>query len=535
MKIIFLCVFILSFIYPTKIKHNCIHKHIYKKHISHKKLLHNESRQIEYPQRRSLNRPINIKMVTNFDHEYVNRLLVGVSDQLSALISITPRRIDRVYSCGLHESKSFQVENDDDDLYIYASYSGVNCESGTIAYASPCRTFSDGKPYTGMINICPSNLHLLSEEETKLAILHEFFHVLVLSPTLIDDNNRLELKYFSRGFSYVKKLISPEIYAYGSVFFGCESFDGIEIEHDTCHLQNKLFFDDLMTPYFKHSTMFTVLDLVLLQSTGWYDIDFSLASSNKAGVSMWGLGGGCSFTKKNCKRHFFDDKDMPYCFDGFGVKEMCSGTRKGWGVCQKLHKHYTKIKHKFRYFPNTPYIGGNKENDFCPIVDIDTYCINDELCVNQLCRKIKCDKNVFKYMRDGKWRKNTTLSPYCVLTNNIVSLMDNPNPEFNQYADAEIEFSIANYATNVVDFVKKWVPLIFSVNGVVFHIPFEIIGWNLLLKGIGWNLLLKGLLYEMVVKGLFFNGVTIVTRIVLNVLMWGLTLFYRPEITYIFP
>jgi len=409
-----------------KTGHNCIHKNIYKKYVDHEKVSDYEVYQMDSTsKRRAIDNQYKIKIYTNFQNEYITELLTEVVTQLSETMANVPpkRKINKIYACGLWPFERKHVESEDYDLYIFASYNNFDCESGTIAYASPCKHFSDGKPFTGMINLCPSNFdtNTLTRDELKLVIIHELFHVLIMSPSMVEDNDNIEVDHFFEKNSIVKKMYSKEIIAYGKRYFNCSKFDGIEIDYESFHFENVLYYDDLMTPFFKRNgvSMLTKLDLVLLQSTGWYDI----IDWNIGGVSFWGMGTQCDFTKLSCK-YFYKrniDNSSPYCFDGFGddSNQICSGTRKGLGNCQQFRIYTQKdVPQRFRYFKNAKF-GGSEHNKYCTIVeDIDTYCSVGESCVDGLCRGIRCNAdNEFLYKKIGKWIRHPKLDPYCELNN----------------------------------------------------------------------------------------------------------------------
>jgi len=495
----FLCI-IIALVSFTHTGHNCIHKNIYKKYVDHEKELdydivvtpHQEGTR----RRRSQElEQYKIKIYTNFQNEYVSELLLEVVTELSTMIANKPpkRRINKVYTCGLWAFEGKDVQSEDYDLYIFASYNNLDCETGTIAYASPCKTFSDGKPITGMINLCPSNFdtNTLSRDELKLVIIHELFHVLIMSPTMIDDNNNIELDYFFEKNSVVKKMYSKEILAYGKRYFNCSSFDGIEIDPESFHFQNVLYYDDLMTPFFKRNgvSMLTKLDLVLLQSTGWYEVvDWETFGE----VSFWGLGGTCDFTKLSCKYFYKKNKEdhSPFCLDGFGdeSREVCSGTRKGVGACERLKRYTLKdVPRRFRYFKDAS-LGGSEHNKFCPIVEeINTFCSSSESCMDGLCRPVKCgggDGDKFLYKKNGKWVHKKKFDVYCKLNNDIENvLLEVDDDEFEQDV-LKTSFSISKHAKNVVNFFRKWFPYLFSLQGVIYKIPFELIGYRVFIRGL---------------------------------------------------
>ena len=206
-----------------------------------------------------------------------------------------------------------------------------------VAYASPCLLNSfNSRPSVGMIMINLSKLQIYRDSVDKFVsvLLHELFHILVLSPTLFDHFPITKSKAVSSemrstkiGSSQISKIISPGLVAAGKKHLGCTSFDGIFLENEGgsasagSHFEKAITGNDLMTAEENGRMVLSFWTLNLLNDCGWYSVDLL-----KAENLDWGKNQGCGFINANCNTKypsFCSTEGKMACSEDYFSKQVC--------------------------------------------------------------------------------------------------------------------------------------------------------------------------------------------------------------------
>ena len=115
-----------------------------------------------------------------------------------------------------------------------------------------------------------------------------------------------------------KVVSSPRVVAWAQRYYGCPTVLGVELEDqggqgtEGSHWEKRTTMNEYMTGTASRNPVFSELTLSLLEDTGWYRANYSLA-----GQLLWGQGMGCDFTNRACS-------NWPSSYNGY----FCSDNSK---------------------------------------------------------------------------------------------------------------------------------------------------------------------------------------------------------------
>ncbi|KAJ0184254.1 hypothetical protein K1T71_000677 [Dendrolimus kikuchii] len=236
------------------------------------------------------------------------------------------------------------VEDTDFVLYVSAVET-ERCRRGlTVAYASHCQQESAlDRPVAGHANFCPGELSTKYRDLPSVlsTVKHEMLHALGFSVSLFafyrDDNGapltkrrpdtgnppldeELQIhkwsdrvvkdvtrkKWMIRG-GYMERtlrmIVTPRVVKEVREHFNCSELEGAELEDQggdgtaLTHWEKRVFENEAMTGTHTQNSVFSRITFALMEDTGWYRADYSLATPLD-----WGLGLGCTFAMASCKQ-----------------------------------------------------------------------------------------------------------------------------------------------------------------------------------------------------------------------------------------
>uniref|UniRef100_A0A0N5AQC7 Leishmanolysin-like peptidase n=1 Tax=Syphacia muris TaxID=451379 RepID=A0A0N5AQC7_9BILA len=227
-------------------------------------------------------------------------------------------------------------------LYVSAVKSERCTGVDTVAYAAHCQqeaTFD--RPIAGHVNLCPNALSVEAHDREVLqsTVKHEILHALGFSAGLYaffrdenglprtkrNPNNKPESLNLERGYynwdnttirtvvredwwtakgkmkHEVHIMVTPKVQQEARLHFGCDDLEGAELENQggegtaLTHWEKRLFENEAMTGTHTQNPVYSRLTLALLEDSGWYKANYSVAES-----LHWGKDLGCDFAKKSC-------------------------------------------------------------------------------------------------------------------------------------------------------------------------------------------------------------------------------------------
>lgn len=293
------------------------------------------------------------------------------------------------------------VESRDFILYVSCIQTDHCNLANAVAYASYCQQeHALDRPVAGFANICPNRLDTDPRHYPNLlsTVKHEIFHALGFSAGLFafyrNENGvpytprekhglppynekyglyqwnskivkRVERKNWATRHGdithQVHMIVTPRVKREVRRHFNCPSLEGAEIENqggvgtEYTHWEKRLFENEAMTGTYTQNPVFSRITFALMEDTGWYRANYSLADELD-----WGKELGCLFTKASCKtwmeEHLRKKKTaVPFCY---AIKKTplhmrCTHSKLSVALCN-LRKYYRALPEEYQYFNHLP-------------------------------------------------------------------------------------------------------------------------------------------------------------------------------------
>ncbi|XP_020783507.2 leishmanolysin-like peptidase [Boleophthalmus pectinirostris] len=333
---------------------------------------------------------------------------------------------------------------EDSDFVLYVS--GITTErcgqENIVAYAAYCQLEAQlDRPIAGYANLCPAMISSQPQEfEGMLStVKHEIIHALGFSAGLFaffhDDEGRPLTPRFASGLPpfnetlglyqwsesviqrvtrlwntrggqmlqhQVHVLVTPRVREEARRHFNCPILEGMELENqggtgtELNHWEKRLLENEAMTGSHTQNRVFSRLTLALMEDSGWYWANYSLAQRLD-----WGRGLGCDFVMKSCKFWMDNQRERrhsvtPFCdtVRASPLQLTCRQDQLAVAVCN-LQKYPQELPPEYQYFDQIPdiaaeelsYFGGAVEiADFCPFSQEFSWHLSGEYQRNSYCR-----------------------------------------------------------------------------------------------------------------------------------------------------
>lgn len=328
------------------------------------------------------------------------------------------------YDCKVLDKKIDNRQGKDSDFILFVSAIPTqHChESNIVAYASYCQQENAmNRPVAGFANLCPDKLEtdVQSFENLLATVKHEIYHALGFSvglygfyrdaagkPLVKRDKHGLPpydnvtklykwndkiLKMFVRekwsvsgGHKehQVQMIVTPNVKREVRDHFKCPDLEGAELENQggegtaLTHWEKRVFENEAMTGTYTQHPVFSRITLALMEDTGWYRANYSMAQ-----VLDWGKNLGCKFVKNNCRAWIADRiskrlSTAPFCatLKQSPLHMKCTHTKLSLALCN-LVKYTSNLPREFQYFDRlgkaavkdiSTYGGAVELADFCP-------------------------------------------------------------------------------------------------------------------------------------------------------------------------
>ncbi|KAJ8880904.1 hypothetical protein PR048_017377 [Dryococelus australis] len=255
---------------------------------------------------------------------------------------------------------------DDADFVFYVSANETErCNKGmTVAYAAHCQQEAAlDRPIAGHANLCPRKISTKPQELEILlsTVKHEILHALGFSVSLYafyrdEDgqpltprgesgkpqlNEKLQTRQWServvrhvvrkdwlvRAGSMSRELmmvVTPRVVEEVRAHFGCADLEGAELEDQggdgtsLTHWEKRVFENEAMTGTHTQNPVYSRITLALMEDTGWYRANYSMAQSLD-----WGRNYGCDFVMKSCK-YWMDNRTA----SGQSIHPFCNKVKR---------------------------------------------------------------------------------------------------------------------------------------------------------------------------------------------------------------
>lgn len=327
-------------------------------------------------------------------------------------------------NCGVVKgSKNGTGIVDFDFVFYVSAMQTENCKKPlTVAYASHCQQESAlDRPIAGHANLCPNSISTKRQELEILlsTVKHEILHALgfsislyafyrdkngePLTPRSPDTgkpflNDTLQtyqwsekiIKTFVRSnwlvkSGYVKRevqmIVTPTVIREVREYFNCSLLEGAELEDQgeegtaLTHWEKRVFENEAMTGTHTQNPIISRITLALLEDTGWYAVNYSMAET-----MSWGKNLGCDFVMKSCKDWISQKTTRglsihPFCnrVKRDPLRTECTDDRTSLALCN-LVEHPQELPSLYQNFDYIQHVEIGREGFYGGSVSLADYC-----------------------------------------------------------------------------------------------------------------------------------------------------------------
>ncbi|XP_062536228.1 leishmanolysin-like peptidase isoform X2 [Armigeres subalbatus] len=314
------------------------------------------------------------------------------------------------------------ISNADFVFYVSARQS-ERCHKGlTVAYAAHCQQEAAlDRPIAGHANLCPESISTKPQElQTLLStVKHEILHALGFSVSLYaffrDNegnprtprkpdtgkpylNEKLQIHQWSeqtirkvvreqwavRG-GYISRtidmMVTPRVSKEVRDHFSCQKLEGAELEDQggegtaLTHWEKRVLENEAMTGTHTQSSAFSRITLALMEDSGWYKANYSMASP-----LTWGRGLGCNFAMKSCKDWITANNARgrsihPFCakVKRDPLQTECTDDRSSVALCN-LIRHENPLPKQYQNFDSLAHVPTGQEAYYGGSVSLADHC-----------------------------------------------------------------------------------------------------------------------------------------------------------------
>ncbi|XP_039032954.1 LOW QUALITY PROTEIN: leishmanolysin-like peptidase [Hibiscus syriacus] len=263
----------------------------------------------------------------------------------------------------------------------------------TLAWAVACERDQWGRAIAGHVNIAPR--HLTAEAETLLSatLIHEVKHVLGFDPHAFahfrDERKRRRSKVTEQIMDeklgrMVTRVVLPGVVMHSRHHYGAfsEKFTGLELEDgggrgtSGSHWEKRLLTTEIMTGSVDTRSVVSKMTLALLEDSGWYQSNYSMADSLDWGRNLledsgwyqsnysmadsldWGRNQGTDFVTSPCNLWKGAYRCNTTNFSG------CTYNREAEGYCP-IVTYSGELPKWAQYFPQANKGGQSSLADYC--------------------------------------------------------------------------------------------------------------------------------------------------------------------------
>lgn len=276
---------------------------------------------------------------------YVSKYVQGYSQE-DAVSTVTVQTPNKLFSVEIN-SPDFDEIFDAADVVVFIIDS--KCVVELPEGSGGAMTFNNdlGKqvPKLGLLQYC---YHEFKEDFRYFDLFrHELIHVLGFGTVNHGIPKEEEYQWkFEDGTEqrahryYFNTNVTNEVKKH----FKCNNLNGVESDAEGKHLDEYIFFNELMTPLLNEENFFSyisaeILEGVYLGDNQWYKVNRTFIAP-EANAYSYGKGFGCTFLQKSCyefleeRKGTNDPRPAPFCLEDSNQKCFKTGTEAKAFTCK---------------------------------------------------------------------------------------------------------------------------------------------------------------------------------------------------------
>ena len=187
---------------------------------------------------------------------------------------------------------------------------------------------------------------------------------------------------------------TPNVVREVRAHFNCSKLEGAELENQgedgtyLSHFEKRLFENEAMTGTHTQNPIYSRITLAVMEDTGWYKVNYSLAQPLE-----WGKNLGCDFAMRSCKdwidlKRSRGESIHPFCdkVKKDPLQTECTDNRDSVALCN-LREYEQELDSKFQNFDYIPSVNNESTGfyggsvalaDFCPYIQEFTWKLNEQ-------------------------------------------------------------------------------------------------------------------------------------------------------------
>ena len=234
------------------------------------------------------------------------------------------------------------ISSADLTIFVTSSWNLTNYIASGVSCLLDSMT---NRPIAGQLNFNENFLSTNAQTwDQQLALtMHEMVHILGFSQSLypyfinpITGSllSQVAVLGYHNGVPNIQ-IVLQGVVTIAQKYFGCLNLTGLDLEQQeginvsTSHWERRIMGNEIMTANYIGDARLSQFTLALLEGTGWYDVNFSMADT-----FTWGINQGCSFINGPCMNNVssgYGAAYAEYCapFNSYG----CSWDATALGPC----------------------------------------------------------------------------------------------------------------------------------------------------------------------------------------------------------
>lgn len=256
---------------------------------------------------------VSVSEVSKYVYKDIDTLVDGYKTTVKE--SVTVQTPNKVFSTDIN-SNEFKEIFDYADVVVFITKQSGTCDGDAQGGQVELSNRLTGHPKLGELKLCPSKYD--PEMNYFDLFRHEILHVLgygTINRT-VPATESYTWRYEDNTETTATRTFFPTS-AIDQVkkHFGCDDLNGVESDADGKHLNEYIFFNELMTPGIdKGENFFSYISAEILEDIyrgdkQWYKVNRTFIAP-EADAYVFGKGFGCTFLKKSCY-DFFDERKSP--------------------------------------------------------------------------------------------------------------------------------------------------------------------------------------------------------------------------------
>ncbi|KAJ7966711.1 Leishmanolysin-like peptidase [Quillaja saponaria] len=240
----------------------------------------------------------------------------------------------------------------------------------TLAWAVACERDQWGRAIAGHVNVAPCHLTAEAESLLSATLIHEVMHVLGFDPHAFahfrDDRKRRRDQVTEQVMDeklgrVVTRVVLPRVVMHSRYHYGAfsKNFTGLELEDgggrgtSGSHWEKRLLMNEIMTGSVDTRSVVSKMTLALLEDSGWYKANYSMADHLD-----WGRSQGTEFLTSPCNLW----KGAYHCNNT--QLSGCTYNREAEGYCP-IVTYSGNLPQWARYFTQANKGGQSSLADYC--------------------------------------------------------------------------------------------------------------------------------------------------------------------------